>query len=130
MRVGTIYQTHPHRVPLPTPPTSEFRVLEFFEARFLEYFLRKISRAEGALFPAICRIMQHGFRQFISSEGKTMTKEAAKYLNLGYWTLREIVWSGALPMVRLPNKSGGLCRRILIDRQDLDSLIEKSKESF
>ena len=76
-------------------------------------------------------------------EDKTMTKEllegeswilsikeAAKYLDLSYWTLRKLVWSGALPMVWLPNKSGGLCRRILIDRQDLDNLIEKSKESF
>jgi len=56
--------------------------------------------------------------------------EAAKYLGISYWTLRELVWSGALPMVRLPNKSGGWCRRILIDKRDLDQLIERSKESF
>jgi excisionase family DNA binding protein len=57
-------------------------------------------------------------------------KEAAKYLGVSYWTVREIVWSGALPMVKLPNKNGGQCRKILIDRRDLDGLIEKSKESF
>ncbi len=56
--------------------------------------------------------------------------EAAKYLGVSYWTLRELVWSGSLPMVRLPNKNGGWCRRILIDKRDLDQLIEKSKESF
>jgi excisionase family DNA binding protein len=56
--------------------------------------------------------------------------EAAKYLGISYWTLRDLVWSNALPMVRLPNKSGGTCRRILIDKCDLDLLIEKSKESF
>ncbi len=56
--------------------------------------------------------------------------EATKYLGISYWTLRNLVWSGALPMVRLPNKSGGLCRKILIDKRDLDDLIDKSKESF
>ena len=70
-------------------------------------------------------------KELLKGESRLLSlKEAAKYLNLSYWTLREIVWSGALPRVRLPNKSGGLCRRILIDRQDLDNLIEKSKESF
>jgi hypothetical protein len=33
--------------------------------------------------------------------------EAAKYLGISYWTLRELVWSGSLPMVGSPNKSCG-----------------------
>ncbi len=54
--------------------------------------------------------------------------EAAKYLGLSYWTLRELIWSGAIPLVQLPNKTGGRLRRILVDRADLDRLIERSKE--
>jgi excisionase family DNA binding protein len=56
--------------------------------------------------------------------------ETARYLGISYWTLRDLVWSNVLPMVRLPNKSGGTCRKILIDKRDLDLLIEKGKESF
>jgi excisionase family DNA binding protein len=54
--------------------------------------------------------------------------EAAKYLGLSYWMLRELIWSGAIPLVRLPNKTGGRLRRILVDKGDLDRLIERSKE--
>ncbi len=53
---------------------------------------------------------------------------AARYLGLSYWTLRELIWSGAIPIVQLPNKTGGRMRRILVDKNDLDSLIERSKE--
>jgi len=55
--------------------------------------------------------------------------EAAKHLGLSYWTLRELIWSGAIPLVQLPNKSGGRLRRILVDKNDLDRLIERSKET-
>jgi excisionase family DNA binding protein len=54
--------------------------------------------------------------------------EAAKYLGLSYWTLRELIWSGAVPLVQLPSKNGGRLRRILVDKGDLDKLIERSKE--
>jgi excisionase family DNA binding protein len=55
--------------------------------------------------------------------------EAAKYLSLSYWTLRDLIWSGAIPLVQLPNKNGGRLRRILVDKNDLDRLIEQSKET-
>ncbi len=55
--------------------------------------------------------------------------EAAKYLGLSYWTLRELIWSGAIPLVQLPNKNGGRLRRILVAKNDLDRLIEQSKET-
>ncbi len=55
--------------------------------------------------------------------------EAAKYLGLSYWTLRESIWSGAIPLIQLPNKNGGRLRRILVDKGDLDRLIERSKET-
>ncbi len=55
--------------------------------------------------------------------------EAARYLGLSYWTLRELIWSGSIPLVQLPNKTGGRLRRILVDKSDLDRLIERSKEN-
>lgn len=50
-------------------------------------------------------------------------KQAAAYLNVSYWTVRDLVFQGDLPSVRLG-------RRVLIDRHDLEALIEKSKEVF
>jgi hypothetical protein len=55
--------------------------------------------------------------------------DAAKYLGLSYWTLRELIWSGAIPLVQLPNKNRERLRRILVDKSDLDRLIEQSKTS-
>lgn len=58
-------------------------------------------------------------------------KGAAKYTSLSYWTLREYVFSGVLPSVKLPHprsKDGRVLRRILLDRKDLDALIDSSKE--
>jgi excisionase family DNA binding protein len=52
-------------------------------------------------------------------------KQAAEYLSISYWTLRSLIWRGDLPSVRV-------CRRILIDREDLEEFISKNKttESF
>lgn len=50
-------------------------------------------------------------------------REASQYLGLSYWTLRGMLYRGDLACV----KAG---RRILIDRQDLDSWIEEHKERF
>lgn len=70
-------------------------------------------------------------------------KEAAAYLHLSYWTVRDYVEAGVLPAVKLPcaqrrAKGGAIvrkpgdasARRILIDRRDLDSLIEECKEPY
>lgn len=46
--------------------------------------------------------------------------EAAEYLALSPWTIRELIWKGALPKVQ-PN------RRILLDIRDLDTFIERNK---
>jgi excisionase family DNA binding protein len=48
--------------------------------------------------------------------------EAAAYLAVSPWTLRELVWAGQLRRVRLPR-----VRRLLFDRRDLDALIDTSK---
>lgn len=50
-------------------------------------------------------------------------KEGARYLSVGIWTFRALVWGGQIPRVVLP--VGG--RRILVDRADLDALILRSK---
>ena len=47
--------------------------------------------------------------------------EAAAYLGLSPWTVRELQWKGKLPRVDLG-------RKLLFDRVDLDDLIERQKE--
>nr|BDD44330.1 hypothetical protein 7 [Desulfobacterales bacterium] len=49
-------------------------------------------------------------------------REAASYLGLSLWAVRERIWSGQLPVVQFP--SG---RKQYIDREDLDKFIEKNK---
>jgi excisionase family DNA binding protein len=45
-------------------------------------------------------------------------RQAAEYLGLSTWTVRGLIDAGALPRVQLP------VRKILIDREALDRLIE------
>ena len=47
-------------------------------------------------------------------------RDAAAYLGLSHWTLRDLVWRGDLAEVRIG-------RRLLFDQKDLDALIERSK---
>ena len=47
-------------------------------------------------------------------------REAALYLSLSHWTVRQLVWDGQLPAVRIG-------RRLLFDVRDLDALIDRSK---
>jgi excisionase family DNA binding protein len=46
--------------------------------------------------------------------------EAATYLSLSPWTIREMVWRGDLPHVRAG-------RRVLLDFRDLDAWIDRGK---
>lgn len=58
-------------------------------------------------------------------------KDAATYLGLSYWTVRDLVLAGILPSVKIPcprSGDGRTIRRILVDRYDLDTFIEQSKE--
>lgn len=58
-------------------------------------------------------------------------KAAGAYLGISYWTARTLVDTGALPTVKLPmcpRSDGRVLRRILIDRKDLDALVEANKE--
>jgi hypothetical protein len=57
--------------------------------------------------------------------------QAAEYLGISYWSVRDLVQSGMLASVKLPSpraRDGRTIRRTLIDRQDLDLLVEQWKE--
>lgn len=48
-------------------------------------------------------------------------REAATYLGVSYWTLRDMLFRGELPTVRIR-------RRVLIDRADLDRYLGEAKK--
>ena len=48
-------------------------------------------------------------------------REAGSYLGVSYWSVRSLIDRGDLPTVRLG-------RRLLIDKKDLDALVENHKE--
>ncbi len=50
-------------------------------------------------------------------------KESAIYLGRTPWAIREMVWAGKIPCVR----DG---RRVLLDVNDMDKWIEKSKTTY
>lgn len=58
-------------------------------------------------------------------------KQAAQYMGVSYGTMMNMVTYGKVPKVRLPapaGDNGDAIRKILIDRRDLDNLIESCKE--
>jgi len=50
-------------------------------------------------------------------------KQAAEYLGLTLWAMRERTWNGDIPVVRFPNG-----RKQYIDVQDLEAFIKANKE--
>jgi excisionase family DNA binding protein len=63
-----------------------------------------------------------------SASGRLLSiRAAASYLGLSYWTVRDLLQAGTIKPVRLPVAGGRDLRRILLDRRDLDALIEASK---
>jgi hypothetical protein len=50
-------------------------------------------------------------------------KDAAAWLGLTTWALRERIWKGQIPVVQFP---GG--RKQYIDIQDIDAFIQKNKK--
>jgi len=58
-------------------------------------------------------------------------KSAGAYLGVSYWTMRDLVFGGIIPSVKIPCPRAGdgrAIRRILADRCDLDTFIENNKE--
>ena len=47
-------------------------------------------------------------------------QDAANYLGISYWTVRDLVFRHELPFVKIG-------RRILVDRLDLDAYLDRSK---
>ncbi len=52
-------------------------------------------------------------------------KDAASYLGLTTWAMRERIWAGDLPVVQFP---GG--RKQYIDVQDIEQFITKNKRTI
>ena len=48
-------------------------------------------------------------------------QQASAYLGVSSWTVRELIWRGRLPAVRIT-------RKIHLDLRDLDQFIEQAKE--
>src|SRR5262245_19267208 len=54
-------------------------------------------------------------------------KDAARYVGVSTWTIRARLADGRLLRVKLPGAVGGVLERLLVDRLDLDRLIEAGK---
>ena len=53
-------------------------------------------------------------------------KRAAEYIGLTTWAMREAIWAGLIPVVRLgPNG-----RKMFIDIEDIESFIQRNKETI
>ncbi len=66
----------------------------------------------------------HGISSAVSKRLYTL-KEAAKYLGRSEWGMRELIWAGRIPVVKV---DGG--RKIFLDVLDLMGFIEKNKSSY
>ena len=54
-------------------------------------------------------------------------QQAAQYLGVSPWTVRDLETSGVIPRVVIPLPNGRELRKLLFDRADLDRLIESWK---
>ena len=52
-------------------------------------------------------------------------KEAAIYLGRSVYSMRELVWAGEIPVVKVEN-----ARKIYLDIADLDHFIDKNKKVY
>ena len=52
-------------------------------------------------------------------------KDAAQYLGFTVWAMREAIWAGLIPVVKLPNG-----RKLWVDRADLDKFIDRNKTTY
>lgn len=52
-------------------------------------------------------------------------KEAAEYLGRSVWSMRDLIWSGIIPVVK---QEGG--RKIYLDIVDMEEFINKNKEIY
>ena len=52
-------------------------------------------------------------------------KESANYLGRSEWSMRELIWAGRIPIVRV---EGG--RKIFLDIEDLNNFIRQNKSIY
>lgn len=59
-----------------------------------------------------------------SARGKRLlgVREAAEYLGISIWTMRDRIWAGDVAYVQFPN-----CRKQLLDVRDLEKMIQDNK---
>lgn len=55
-------------------------------------------------------------------------REAAAYLSVSTWTIRDLIGNGTLRRVRIQLPNNGELRRLLVDREDLDRLVAQWKD--
>ncbi len=53
---------------------------------------------------------------------------SARYLGISSWTVRDLIANGTLARVRVPLSNGRELRKVLLDREELDRLVEAWKE--
>jgi len=64
-------------------------------------------------------------KNLLSGKRLFTLKEAAVYLGRTEWGIRDLAWSGRIPVVR--NEGG---RKLFFDIRDLDAFIEKNKSVY
>ncbi len=80
--------------------------------------------------PRVSSGSERGALAVIAIEPRLLSLEdAARYLGVSPWTVRELEWSGVLPRIRIPLGNGKELRKLLFDREDLDRLIDRWKDS-
>ena len=53
-------------------------------------------------------------------------KKAAEYIGLTVWGMREAIWAGLIPVIRL----GPSGRKMFIDVEDIEAFIQGNKETI
>lgn len=76
----------------------------------------------------------HGARHEAPLQRLLNMRQAAAYLGCSFWTARDYVLQGLIPVVDMPplraregDRARRTLRRVLIDRADLDAFIESRK---
>jgi excisionase family DNA binding protein len=103
----------PRTSPLPAPAMSTSSYAAAITPPPTRMFTGVAGRAEATLAPG---------RRLLD------VAEAATYLSVSPWTIKDLVAAGRLPRVRLPLGADRDLRRLLVDVRDLDALIDGSKE--
>lgn len=82
--------------------------------------MQKVGVSEGASPQNNIRCRNVDMREDFIKKRLFSLSEAAAYLGRSTWSVRRLIWSGALPSVR----AGG---RVHVDVRDMDAFIDKHK---